>query len=331
MHPSELALDGVVSWQDLVGLGLDPYAVRLLLRRSELLRLARGWYAVRPPDAARAPWEASESWERAARRHKLTTLALVRSFEGRAAASHESAVLLHQGWRWGDNTGVVHLERVSDDHSRHRRGAVLHPRIATSLMTLTEGLDLPGGYLVVPPALAAIQAGLRTGAPDSSRALHALVAADGFLHAGLITGTELSEGLELFSGVPGIHAVREVLRWASGLSESPGETLMCHSLRVMGYSFTQQVLVGDGFRTDVLLDGEPTCVEFDGYSKYLKDIQNPTPADLRMALAREKARHDELVRDGYGIARITARIVRNLAAIRREVEAARSRARRLAT
>ena len=334
MEPHDLAVDDLVTTAQLTSLGLDLHAIRVLCRQESLRRLTRGWYAVRAPGAKHAPWEGGERWESARLLHSLQARALVRSFGGRAAASHQSAVVLLGGRLWRSDLGVVHLERTSDDHSRHRRGAVIHPRYADRFERVTEGLDLPDGYLVVPPAVAAVQVGLRSqGAGRPPEPVEALIAAEGFLHDGLVTPEELTAVIQHFSGVPGITAVRRLLADAGTKSESAGETRTALALRLLGYEFTQQVDVPVGpttYRVDAMLDDAPVIVEFDGRSKYLKDILDPTAEAIRRALAKEKDRQDQITGLGYGMARLTWEVVGNLARVRSTVEAARRQARRLA-
>ncbi len=127
MQLFDLAQHGTASYADARSLGLDPSDLRRMSARGEVLRLVRGWYAVRPPTADSAPWEGADRFDTARRRHLLRTVALVRSFEGRVVASHQSALVLHGVDLWRADLDVVHLTRTTDDHSRHRRGAVIHP------------------------------------------------------------------------------------------------------------------------------------------------------------------------------------------------------------
>lgn len=196
MELHELAIDSLVTIHDLKRCGLDPYAIRKLCRAGAIRRVCRGWHAVADPSADRPPWEGADKYETARHMHTLAAQALVTSFEGRAAASHQSAVILHRGRLWQSSLAVVHLERTGDDHSRHRRGAVIHPRTAPNIQPVTKGFERPLGYLSTPPAIAAVQVGLRPHAPGAApQPLESLVAAEGFLFDGLITSSDLREAI----------------------------------------------------------------------------------------------------------------------------------------
>lgn len=333
--PHDLAIDDLITTAELNRLGLDLHAVRALCLEGSLRRQIRGWYAVRSPLADRPPWEGEDRFKTDALRHSLRARALIRSLEGRAAASHQTAVVLFAGRLWLSDLSTIHLERTGDTHSRHRRDAVIHPCTAHEYRSVTEGFALPDGYLVVPPAIAAVQVGLRPARPGGApEPIEALIAAEGFLNEDVISHEELAAAVDLFRGVPGIAAVRRLLADAGSGSESAGETRTALALRQLGYSFTQQVEIVDGaqtYRVDALLDDGPVVVEFDGRSKYLKGISSPTEADINRAMAKEKDRHDRLVRMGYGVARLTWDVVGNLGTVRQEVEAARQRARRIAS
>ena len=112
-------------------------------------RFASPPYAVRPPDAAAAPWDGETSWEQELNRHRLLTAALLRSFGGRVVASHQSALVLHDARLFGVDLGVAHLVRVADSHSRHRRDAVIHPALPY------PAVIAPCGLPTVDPAVAA--------------------------------------------------------------------------------------------------------------------------------------------------------------------------------
>lgn len=325
MNAADLAVDGLVSAAQLHALGHDAYSIRQLCSSDALRRIIRGWYAVRGDDP---PWEGADRFESAHRRHRLLTLALLRSFEGRVAASRQSAVALLGGRLWKSDLDLAHVDRAGDDHSRHRRRAIIHPQVAPSLLRLTGGFDWEGGYLCVPPAIAAVQVGLG----DSGRGfpafpLESLVVAEGLLWDGIVSRTDLDEAVGLYEGVAGIRAVREVLMYARCGSESVGETRLMYKLRVLGYRVEQQMSIpGTPFRVDGMLQDEAVCIEFDGMGKYGRD---PAAAGLESgALRREKERQDVLARLGYGVARFTWDVLGDLKELQRRVELARAVARR---
>lgn len=325
---SDLTIDHLISTSQLSALGLTAPDIRALCHAGSLRRVCRGWYAV-APDPAKPPWEGETSWDSERQWHLLRTRALLRVFDGRAAASHHSAVLLHGGRTLDANLDAVHLERTVDDHSRHRLGAVIHPSGANTYRPLTSGVEFAGGYLAVPPAVAAVQVGLVSGATPLRRGLASRVAAESLLWAKATTVAELHSAVEAHAGVPGILSVRHVLTGLSSLSESPGETILTFQMARLGSRFRQQVPIpGTPYVVDALLDDEATIVEFDGRDKYFMPRSRDGVVDPRAALNAEKDRHDELVRRGYGVARVRWWMLWDLKALAAEIEGARVRSRR---
>jgi very-short-patch-repair endonuclease len=301
MELHDLARHGVVATSDASKLGLGPADLRRMLKQGDVRRLIRGWYAVRRPGADRAPWEDEDEWKTARALHRLLSIALLRSFDGRVVASHQSALVLHDVRLWKTDLTNAHLCRSHDDHTRLRTSAVLHPSCGA------EPAHCPLGYATVPVATAVVQVGLRpprTGLP--SFAFESLVAADGALHDGLTTPDELKLAVAAHAGHPGIQGVRALLAHADGRHESVGETRLARTMRVLGYRFTPQAPVVAGGRTwrvDFELDDDPVAVEFDGMTKYSGGLVNPTPANLQRALAQEKWREDRLRETGREVVR----------------------------
>lgn len=320
----DVARHGVVSTADARALGIGADHLRRLLREGRVLRLSRGWYAVTPDGVTPPPWQHPDRFVAARNLHRLRAAALLRSFEGRATASHQSAILLHGGRLWRSNLDTVHLARTSDDHSRHRRGAVLHPQVDAVPVTGWDGLS------TLPMPVAVVQVGL---VPVSSREgpdpLESLIAADGALHDKQITRAELDAAVELHRRHPHIEGVRLLLAHADGRRESVGETRLGYDLRCLGYAVTPQVPVvvrGVTRRGDFGIDGTDAIVEFDGLSKYLGGFVSPDPAVVRRALAEEKARQSDLEDAGNELARVGWADLDNLAVIKAKVDRAIARA-----
>lgn len=323
-----------VSEHDLVStaaaatIGIDPSGLRRLARAGTIRRVIRGWYAVREPGAERAPWEGADAFEEARRRHRLLTVALLKSFEGRVTASHQSALVLHGVPLWQADLTTAHLSRTSSDHTRHRTSAVIHPQVASHPVRTGEGFE------TVPVAHAIVQVGLCPASHPARRAtMDSLIAADFALHHELITLESLEAAVDRHHHHPGIAAIRALLIHADGRHESPGETRLAHSLRRVGYHFTPQVPLpgGRGCRGDFVLDDDPVVIEFDGLGKYSLATDSAvanTAAAHRQNLAAEKRREEDVLRrSAHEFARFTWAEVDNLVLVRERIDAAVARAR----
>lgn len=325
MELADIAQHGVVSTADARALGIGTGQLRLLVRSGRLLPLVRGWYAVAPV-VGEAPWRTADSFTAARSLHRLRTAALLRSFEGRVTASHQSAVVLRGGRLWRADLETVHLTRTRDDHSRHRLGAVLHPRVAMEPTTAPDGLS------TVPMAVAVVQVGLvPIAGRHSPDPMESLIAADGALHDGHITREELDSALALHRRHPQVEGVRLLLRHADGRHESVGETRLAHVLRNLGYPFTPQVPViarGVTRRGDFGIDGTDVVVEFDGLAKYAEGSVRPGFPRVRRALADEKARQSDLEDAGKEVARVVWADLDHPAGIKAKVDRAIERATR---
>lgn len=283
-----VARDEVFSAGAAAGIGLDASSLRRLVRAGECYRLTRGWYAVRPPRDARD-------------RHRLATIALVRSFAGRVCPSHHSLLVLAALPTFRADLAVVHLTRMSDQWSRQRPGAAIHCAL--------------GGRVSL--AAAVVQTGQVSGAMD------ALVAADAALHLGKVSVAELRAALTAFRRHPGIAEVRRVLEHVDGRTESPGETRLRYTMTALGFRVTPQVVIRDGYReyrVDFLVDGTRVVVEFDGLVKY----------SVAASLVEEKRREDRLRSLGYEVVRFVWSDLDRPEKIRAELLQAVARSRRAA-
>jgi hypothetical protein len=326
MDLHDLARHHVVSTRDATRLGLGPSDLRRMVKLGEVRRLIRGWYAVCPPNAAQAPWEGVDEWETARLEHRLLTIALLRSFEGRVVASHQSALVLHGVRLWKSDLTAAHVCRAGDDHTRRRPGAFLHPSCGA------EPVQTADGFTTVPVARAVVQVGLcppRQGLPPFP--FESLVAADGALHQGMVTQEELDAAVKAHARQPGVQGVRALLAHADGRHESVGETRLAHTMRVLGYRFTPQVWVtadGRRWRADFALDDDPVLVEFDGLTKYSGGLTDPTPEQLRTTLAQEKRREDRLRGTGREVVRFMWAEADDAHVVQTRLDAAIARSRR---
>ncbi len=317
------AVDGIVSAARAGELGVTAVDLRRMLRSGSALRLVRGWYAVRDPADERAPWVGEDAWDSARRVHRLTTIALVRSFGGRVIASHHSALVLRGVSTWQSDLESVHLARTEDDHTRHRRGAVIHPPCGM------PGV-VAGGCTSTPPALAVVDVGLApqpAGGPP--RPFESLVAADSALHHGVVSAEDLTAAVEHRRGHPHVRAVRRLLEHADGGHETVGETRLAHALRLLGHATDAQYpwpVDGKDYRADLRIRGTGVLVEFDGMTKYTANGSGPDDAlAARRAFAVEKVRQDRMTETGAEFVRVTWPQLDDLAALGRRVDAALAR------
>ncbi len=235
MDLTRLTRDGVFSAAQAVSADIDASELRRRAADGECHRLLRGWYALGPVGEPRLE-------------HCLRVTALTQHLPG-VCASHHSLLVRHGLPLLRADLEVVHLTRLYDRASRHRDGAVIHPRL--------DG--------VVTVAQAIVQTGLVNGPPD------ALVAADAALHRCLMTPGQLAEAVGQLGGHPHITGVRRVLARVDGRSESPGETLLRQVLVSADLAVTPQFVVHDGqvdWRADLAVDGTTVLIEFDGLMKY---------------------------------------------------------------
>jgi hypothetical protein len=328
MELHDLAEHDLVSTAAAASIGVDPSGLHRLVRAGAIRRVIRGWYAVRAPGQERAPWEGEDAFEQARLQHRLLAIALLKSFEGRVVASHQSALVLHGVPLWQADLGTAHVCRTRTNHTRHRRSAVIHPPVQNAPVATAEG------FLTVPLAQAVVQVGLYPTDDPSRRApMDSLIAADFALHHELLTEEALATAIDQHAHHPGIPTVRALLANADRRHESPGETRLAHSMRLIGYRFTAQAPLpgGRGYRGDFLLDGEPVVVEFDGLGKYA--LATPTaaagsPAAHRQNLAAEKRREEDVLRrSAHEFVRFTWSEVDNLPLVRERIDAAVARAR----
>lgn len=129
-------------------------------------------------------------------------------------------------------------------------------------------------------------------------------------------------------GRRGITRAREVLSFADGRAESPGETLTRWHLHRFGLPAPElQVVIetaGGRFRADLGWPEARLLVEFDGFVKYSGGGARAA-ADVVFA---EKRRQDALEEAGWRVLRVTWTDLRGPAALARRVRAALDRGRR---
>lgn len=185
-----LAHDGVLAAADARLAGVDGEALARHRRSGRLVRLTRGWYAVRPPRDARD-------------RHALTATALGREYAGRALVSHHSALVLLDLPTYDVDLSIVHLTRLNPRSgspvprvAARRDGLVLHQPVAAVVPPEVTAVRGSRRAAYVPPELAVVQAGL------SGTALTSLVAADAALYRGLVSIDSLTKAAGSLRATP---------------------------------------------------------------------------------------------------------------------------------
>lgn len=286
-----LADEDVFSYARAIAVGASPEGLRQAHRRGDITRLHQGWYTPgRPRDRVD--------------RHRLRTVALLQEYEGRAVASHVSALVWEGLPLEGVDLGVVHLMWRDS-------GVPFRSYSRTHIHECAPGSWITPSARAVDPALAVVQAGM-------SQVSSMLVAADAALRIGSVTPSRMRAAAEALKGQRGITAARKAIEWCDGRHESPGETLAARLLRSLGYAAIPQVVIerseapGRMYVADFLIDGTRVIVEFDGRGKY----DDPT------VLFAEKQREDELRRLGYVVVRLTWEDLSRPEQVRRRLAAA---------
>ena len=257
-------LGGVFGWADARATGVRPRELAALVRRGLVDRVGPRAYVLR------VAFDATASVEE---QHRLRTLALVRSFEGRAAASHQSAAAVYGLPFWNVDAATVHLCRVHDKATRRRPGLVVHEAVAPEAVIRSDAT----GMHCVNAALAVIGTAIENGEDAGT------VAADHALHRGLTTMDELASWLTAMRRHPGVVAAKRSVARAEPLSESVGETRTRLILRAMPGlpSVLPQVPFHDDSghewaRGDFGV-GEHLVVEFDGAAEVSRRERRDLP------------------------------------------------------
>ena len=278
---------GLASTGDALAAGLTKRDLAALVKDGRLVRLGRGWYSL----PLLGSTDDVTPWERRRVLHAARARAAVRAVGGRAAASHHSALVLHDLPAFAADLRQVHLTRVDDTLSRRRSGLTVHGRVLGASMH--EGL--------IDVATAVVQTGLENGP------MAALIAADAALHRALLDSGQLTEAGHRVVG-PRTTGVRSTLRYADSRAESPGETRLRWALRLMGYDAVPQFRIVDGSFVavvDFLIAEHRVAVEFDGFVKYGRRSPFTLGAQPSDVVAAEKVREDHVRELDYGFVRVT--------------------------
>jgi len=240
--PTDVPPPGVSSRAQLLAAGVRPST--------------EGWHRLRRAHyIERSRFFASHHRERLAAEAAAAVLRL----SGDAAASHETAAVLHGlpvlGLR---NQRSVHVTRV-----RRYQGLTPLPGL------LVHNAGLPEEHLCVVDGVATTSVARTVVDLARRRPFRAgVVAADAALHLGLCTGDELLRVLDDCFGWPGIVKARGVVRFADDRAESPLESISRVALVRRGLPMPElQVVIGFD-RVDFFWPAWNVVGEADGLEKY---------------------------------------------------------------
>jgi hypothetical protein len=302
---------------------LGPDAMRAGYSDNEIRRLRRNgtWASVRR--GSYLPTGHLNLLDEHAR-HELLIRSTIPSVRNSAVVSHTSAAVLLGIPLWSTHLGLVHVTRPQPANGGRSGSLLCHTAALPD-----DDIAVVGDIPITTPA--------RTIA-DLARMLpfeQAVVAADGALHRKLMTAAQLLDAAKAISGAPGSRAALRVARFASGLSESVGESRS----RVMMYVAALpppvlQLNVHDIWgrmlgRSDYSWHGGRLLGEFDGKIKYGRLLKpGESPGD---AVFKEKLREDALRDNGSRMVRwvwadlaqpylVAERIRRAYASVQRGIE-----------
>lgn len=261
--------------RDLLARGCDDNAIARMVRVGTLVRIRQGAFA------AAAWWH--EADDRA--KHLLRARAVLAKAGAEAVLSHVSAVAAHGGPLWGVPLDDVHITRTDRRSGRRQAGVVQH----RGLLTTDEVVTLRG-LATTTAARTALDVITRASAEVG------LVVANDFLFRRLCTREELLGGAASIARWSGSLDSHVVLRWATPLCESVGESRLLHLVHQHGLPapvLQLTIYSKDGrfiARVDLAWPDHGVFVEFDGREKYLKPWRPGENA--AQVVVREKQRED---------------------------------------
>jgi very-short-patch-repair endonuclease len=280
MDPRLLAIcatHGAFLRREANGLGYRDDTIKRLVSAGVWHRVRRGAYVF------------GETWREAdkAERYRIFCLAAIRQSKTEVIPSHTSAVALHDGPLWGQNTALAHLTRMDGRTGRKAAGVQQH-----------RGTLVGGDTVVVDgrPVMAPTRAALETTTVAPVEA--SLCVVDDFLHRGLTTPEQLASRYELMTTWPATLTTDLVLRLADGRRASVGETRTGYALWRGGIPRPEPqlevrdengVLIGI---VDFAWPDYRLFLEFDGVQKYVKLLQEGE--SINDVILREKHREEAI-------------------------------------
>lgn len=264
--------------------GLSTVRIRDLVNGGSLVRLRRGCYM------HHSRWSCLSTEQQGIQMiyaHRLVTAAAAVS---ERTYSHTSAARVHGLHLWNEDV-LIHVTQQAALSSASRAPDV---RVHQSRLSASEVVEARGMRIT----------SLERTVVDCSRILphkSALILAEHGLRLGA-DRTVMEQAIRERPGHKGIQRARRVLDVASPLSESPGETLALHAMRVMRLPMPEQQLVvhtrHGRHRLDFGWRERKVALEFDGKAKYFE--YRPT----EQALFEERRREKALMEEGWTFLRI---------------------------
>jgi hypothetical protein len=301
MHPGldllAAAQPGCFTTADADAVGLHKRDLARLISSGVCRRMRRGLYALA------AGWPSTP-----AEQHVALTAALLDRPDGRHAASHHSAALMHGLPVWGCPLDEVHLVPLASARRGRGNGLMVHGPLPDA--AIVHG---PSGALVR-PAVAALQIAMRFGVEAG------IVSLDAGLRDSLFGPAEIHRALQLLQGKLHYRWAERAAAAADQRSESVGESRLRFRLRLLRFDgFQPQVEIRSGGRligrVDLYDAASRTVIEFDGLIKYRGN-------DGSEQLIREKRREDRLRALDLGVARFVWHELDNLTYLKSETRRA---------
>lgn len=295
--------------RQLIASGHTEGRIRTAVGAGELLRILHGRYV------SLDDWKHLDPVDR----HLLRTLAVERGAGSPPLFSHTTAALLHGLPVLRLDTHRVHLLAPHTPSTRPRRPdrarseaaatVIRHNRLPDPgcIRATTGGLDHT--ELIHTVLDIAQSAPFDVGLVCADAALRKVVRLHGMPEEAARSAALTA--LEARPRCPGKGRARHVLNFASGLAESPLETLVRLQLARLGIAVGEQVEVsgpsGQTYRIDFELYGYAAFFEADGAAKYLDARLRPGES-AGQAVLREKRREDwirgstrkTILRGGWG-------------------------------
>lgn len=280
MDLNDIATDGVLHVSAAAAIGIDSKGLQDLRRKNRIFRLHHGWYATTNPGSP-LQW------------HRMRAIALVQEYEGRALASHGTAVVLH-------GLPDFKIDHNSLQFTWNSEGPQFKALARLNMHERLTGMtELPAGMGLVHPALAVVGSGLHD--PRSM-----MVAGDAALAAELCTPAQLELATTAYRGQRGIIGARRAVGWCDGQHQSPSESLAAYGLHVLGWLFDPQVATGTkgpsggAEHADFGIRGTNLLLEVDGRVKYT----DPDPAVITATVLAERQRHKRIESTGLVVERL---------------------------